>query len=45
MASRTQGFYTFADGSVIWFYGLNATEKKVEVMKHGAVVRFVPTYF
>lgn len=41
--SRTQGWYTFADGYHCWYYGLSAQERKVEVMRHGAVVRFDPT--
>ena len=43
MASRTRGYYTFADGSVIWFSGLSASERKIEIIKHGAIVKFVRT--
>lgn len=40
---KTRGFYTFADGYYAWFYGLSAAEKKSEIRKHGAIIRFVPT--
>lgn len=40
---KTQGWYYFADGSYAWFYGLSAQERKVEIRKHGAIVRFEPT--
>lgn len=39
---KTQGTYYFADGSVIWFHGLSAQEKKVEIRKHGKIMKFVP---
>ena len=41
--SRTQGWYTFTDGYRCWFAGLSAQEKKVEIYKHGKVVKFEPT--
>lgn len=40
---KTCGWYVFADGSKAWFNGLSATEKKNEIRKHGAIVRFIPT--
>jgi hypothetical protein len=40
---KTQGWYYFADGSYAWFHGLSAQERKVEIRKHGAIVRFEPT--
>ena len=40
---NTQGWYTFADGYKAWFHGLSANERKIEVLKHGAIVRFEPT--
>lgn len=40
--SKTQGFYTFADGYYVWFRGLTAAEKKSEIRKHGAIIRFIP---
>lgn len=40
---KTTGFYTFADGSTIWFFGLSAADKKREISKHGAIIKFVPT--
>lgn len=40
---KTRGFYLFADGEYIWFSGLSAQEKKVEIRKHGAIIKFVPT--
>lgn len=42
-SNKTQGFYFFADGSYIWFAGLSAYEKKQQIAKHGAVIRFTPT--
>lgn len=40
---KTQGWYTFADGYHCWFHGLSAQEKKIEILKHGKIVKFVPT--
>lgn len=40
---KTQGIYVFADGYTCWFHGLSAEEKRVEIFKHGAIVRFTPT--
>ena len=40
---KTQGWYYFADGSYAWFHGLSTQERKVEIRKHGAIVRFEPT--
>ena len=39
---KSRGFYLFEDGAYIWFAGLSAQEKKIEIRKHGAVVRFIP---
>lgn len=43
MARRTQGWYTFADGYVAWYHGLSASEKAIEIRKHGKIVKFVAT--
>ncbi len=43
MKKNTQGWYTFADGTQAWFFGLSAQEKAREVRKHGKIVKFVPT--
>ena len=40
---KTQGWYVFADGYTCWFHGLSASERKMEIRKHGAIVRFTPT--
>ena len=40
---KTRGWYLFADGAEIWFNGLSAREKKSEIRKHGAIIRFMPT--
>lgn len=40
---KTRGWYLFADGAEIWFNGLNTREKKIEIRKHGAIIRFMPT--
>lgn len=39
----TRGWYTFADGTRAWFYGLSKSEKAREVMKHGQIVKFEKT--
>lgn len=41
---HTQGWYTFADGTQAWFFGLSAQEKRREIAKHGKVIAFRPTY-
>ena len=43
MAKNTQGFYTFADGYKAWFAGLSGSEKKMEIIKHGKIIPFIPT--
>lgn len=40
---KTRGIYYFADGTNSWFSGLSAREKKIEVAKHGYIVKFIPT--
>lgn len=40
---KTQGWYVFADGYTCWFHGLSASERKMVVREHGAIVRFTPT--
>ena len=42
-ARKSQGYYTFADGTRIWFFGLSAQEKKIEVLKHGSIIKFEAT--
>lgn len=41
--SKTRGWYWFADGFSAWFYGLSAQDKKREIAKHGAIIRFEAT--
>lgn len=36
---KNSGWYTFEDGYKAWFNGLSAQEKKVEIRKHGKIVR------
>jgi hypothetical protein len=43
MAKKTQGWYIFEDGTQAWFNGLSAQERKREELKHGKVMRFIPT--
>ena len=38
----TRGWYEFEDGYVAWFNGLKGNERKVEIRKHGKIVRFIP---
>ena len=40
---KSMGIYKFADGTVAWFAGLSASEKKREIAKHGAIIQFIPT--
>lgn len=40
---KSRGFYLFTDGTYCWYAGLSATEKKREVAKHGAIIRFTAT--
>lgn len=40
---KTRGWYVFADGYTCWFSGLSAQEKKIEILHHGAIVKFTPT--
>ena len=37
---NTRGWYTFADGYRAWFFGLRGNDKKVEIKKHGKIVKF-----
>lgn len=41
--TSTRGWYIFEDGTQIWFNGLSAREKKVQIMKHGRILHFRPT--
>ena len=41
--TNTRGWYTFADGTQVWFNGLSVREKKMQIMRHGAIIRFQPT--
>ena len=40
---KSRVFYLFADGTYCWYAGLSAAEKKREVAKHGAIIRFTAT--
>lgn len=39
---NTRGWYEFADGYTCWVNGMSAQECKVEIYKHGKIVRFIP---
>lgn len=39
----SRGYYEFASGYVAWYSGLSASEKKREIAKYGAIVKFVHT--
>lgn len=43
-APKSQGWYTFEDGTRFWTYGLSAQEKKVEIRKHGKIISFIPEH-
>jgi len=40
---KSRGWYYFEDGYYGWFSGLSAMEKKVEVRKHGKILKFEHT--
>ena len=40
---KTRGWYTFEDGYTCWYSGMSMQEKKIEIFKHGKIVKFVPT--
>lgn len=42
-ASKTQGYYTFEDGYKVWLNGMSAQERKVQIYKHGKIIRFEQT--
>ena len=39
-----QGIYTYEDGFQHWVLGMSASERRIEVRKHGKVVKYIPTY-
>lgn len=41
--NKTRGYYTFADGYFVWFYGLSASEKKALIREHGPITKFEHT--
>jgi hypothetical protein len=43
--TNTQGWYYFEDGLEIWSNGYSYVEKKNMIIKHGKIVRFIPTYY
>lgn len=43
MKNNTRGWYYFEDGSVQWVNGFSTREKKIEIMKHGKIIKFIPT--
>lgn len=43
MKNISQGWYTFEDGTYMWFHGLSTQELNIEVYKHGKIVKFEPT--
>ncbi len=44
MRRKTQGWYTFADGYMAWYNELSTKEQKIEIRKHGAIIKFQPTW-
>ena len=40
---KSRGFYLFADGIYCWYVGFSVVEKKREIAKHGAIIRFTAT--
>jgi len=43
MKNITRGWYTFEDGTQVWYNGLSAREKKNAIAKYGKIVKFIPT--
>ena len=43
--SKTEGWYTFADGYRCWFLGLSVAERKVQEKYHGKLVKFERTAY
>lgn len=41
--SKTRGWYVFENGYTCWVNGMSGAEKKIEIMKHGKIVKFTPT--
>lgn len=41
--NKTRGWYVFEDGYTCWVHGMSAQEKKIEIFKHGKIVKFTPT--
>ncbi len=37
---KGQGWYEWEDGSVIWYNGLSAQERRREELKHGRLVKY-----
>ena len=40
--NKTRGWYYFADGYSCWVNGMSGAEKRNNIRKHGAIVRFIP---
>jgi len=40
---KTRGWYLFEDGYYCWFNGLSASEKKMQIQKHGKIIKFTQT--
>lgn len=43
--NKTQGWYTFENGMVVWFAGLSVRERQYAVKKYGKILKFEPTNF
>lgn len=41
--TKIRGWYYFEDGTQAWFHGLSKREKDIEVLRHGRIIRFIPT--
>ncbi len=41
--NKTRGWYIFEDGYTCWYHGLSASERKMEIRKHGKIIKFSPT--
>ena len=41
--NKTRGWSVFEDGYTCWVSGMSAQERKIEILKHGKIIKFSPT--
>ena len=40
--NNTRGWYYFADVTEMWVNGMSGAEKRNNIGRHGAIIRFIP---